>query len=471
MVLGLGRSVLMARLLRPEDFGVVAFAMTFLNFTAPLRSFGLDQALIHRKIDEESSLDEVLAVHFSLRLILMGLFLLLLLAAIPVLHHFYPHKTMLIPVLLVLTVGEIAIALGSTHSAYLRKAMRFKELAVLQVLTSFSMTIVGPLMAWQGWGVWAIVAERISGVIIAALAIWTLIRPWSLRWQLKRKMAIWYLNYGKFIFATGELNKFINEFDDFWVGTVLGAQSLGFYSKAFEFSNYPRRVISDPLAKVLFPSFSRAQDDRLRLSKAYFRTSSLIIRAGFLFAGSLALGASVLIPFILGQQWVPMTLTFQLMIIYALLDPLLAISINLVTAVGHPEFITRARFVQGLFFVPAVIGGAYWGGTNGVAFAADFMLLMGLILVLYQSQRLVDISFRKMLGPPSSAVLVGGLAYAAIKTFSASEEVITTSCGVLGYVVGYCAVLLILERQYYVEQLEALVNLFASQKHRTEEDL
>ena len=69
MVLGFGRSVLMARLLTPEDFGVAAFALVFLNFTTPLRDFGLDQALIHRKPDKDFTLNEALAVHFTLRLI------------------------------------------------------------------------------------------------------------------------------------------------------------------------------------------------------------------------------------------------------------------------------------------------------------------------------------------------------------------------------------------------------------------
>ncbi|MFW6116803.1 MAG: oligosaccharide flippase family protein, partial [bacterium] len=371
MVLGFSRSVLMARLLAPEDFGVVAFAMAFLNFTVPLRDLGLDQALIHRKPEDDVALGAALAAHFSLRSVLIGVFALLVLGAIPVLRYLYPQRTMLVPVLLALTTGEVASALAATPTTYLRKEMRFKELAMLQVLTSVSMTVVGPVMAWQGWGVWAIVGERISGIILAACAVWAFVRPWQLQWGLNWNLAKWYLNYGKFIFTTQTLNKVISEFDDFWVGTVLGAGPLGLYSKAYEFANYPRRVVSDPVVQVLFPAFAKAQDDRLRLSKAYFRTFSLVARVGFLLGGALALGAPVFILFVLGEQWSPMTLTFQLMIVYTLLDPLLSISNNLVTAVGHPGFTTQARFFQAMFFVPAVIGGAYWGGINGVAVATD----------------------------------------------------------------------------------------------------
>jgi O-antigen/teichoic acid export membrane protein len=142
LVLGLGRSILMARLLVPDDFGLVALAMTFLHLTTPLRDFGFDYALVHRKADDTSP-DEFLSVHFSLRLVQICLFVLLLLVAAPVLYCFYPQKPLLVPVLLGLTLGEIAVALGSTQLAYLRKEMRFMELSVLQVLTSLTMTVVG----------------------------------------------------------------------------------------------------------------------------------------------------------------------------------------------------------------------------------------------------------------------------------------------------------------------------------------
>ena len=112
--MGLGRSIVMARLLAPEDFGIVAFALVFLSLTTPLRDFGLDLALIHRKTNGKSSLNRALAVHFFLRCALMGFFVLLLLAAVPILHFLYPQRTLLVPVLLALTVGELAGALSAT---------------------------------------------------------------------------------------------------------------------------------------------------------------------------------------------------------------------------------------------------------------------------------------------------------------------------------------------------------------------
>jgi len=460
LVLGFGRSVLMARLLAPEDFGVVAFALALLNFTAPLRDFGLDQALIHRRIDAEAPLNKVLAAHFFLRLIAIGLFMLLLLVAIPVLCYSYPQKTLLVPILLALTVGEVAHALAATPTTCLRKEMRFKELAMLQVLTSLSMTIVGPLMAWRGWGVWSIVGERVSGVVAAALVVWLFIQPWRLRWEFDWTMVRWYLGYGRFVFVAHILSRMLDEFDDFWIGTALGSQALGFYSKSYEFAIYPRRVVSDPIAQVLFPAFAKAQDNRQRLSKAYFRISSLVVRVGFLLAGSLVAGAPGLIPFFLGTKWAPMTPTFQLMVVYTLLDPLLAVSGNLVNAVGHPEFTTRARIAQSIFFVPAVVLSAYWGGIRGVAVATDIMLLLGLGLLLYQSRGLVDVSFRKMLAGPLLALLFGVAVALAVERLVAGVSLLASVLRVIGFTLGYSSLLIVFEWRDYLVQLRTYSTLF-----------
>jgi O-antigen/teichoic acid export membrane protein len=465
MVLGFGRSVLMARLLAPEDFGTVAFALTLVNFTMPLRNFGIDQALIHRRPEDEESLRETLTTHFFLRLALLGLFLLLLVAAIPALRFFYPHKTMLVPLLLVLTTGEVARALGATPTVFLQKEMRFKELAILQLLTSLSMTIAGPLTAWQGLGIWAIVVERVSGLVVATIAVWTITQPWHMYLRFNTAEVKWYLNYGKFVFADRILGNFYQEFDDFWIGTTLGELALGFYSKAYEFALYPRRIISDPLTRVVFPLFAKLQDNRLQLSKAYFRFCSLVTRTSFLLAGALIISTYEFVSVLLGDRWLPVVTTFQLMIIYVLLDPLLIIGINLAQATGHPNFWTRARLVQVIFFTPAVIVGNLIWQINGVALAADVALLIGLILLFLRNRRLVDISFRRLFAFPTlgfSLGLVITWRASAILTFE--SQIITGLLKIIIFASVYSIILLVTETRAYAEHLRTILMLVTKKR-------
>lgn len=460
LVLGFGRSVLMARLLVPEDFGVVAFALTFLRFTGPLRNFGLDLALIHRQTDDESSLEDELAAHFSLRLILTGLFVAVLLVVALVLRYAYPQKPLLVPVLLGLTIGEVATAVGATPTTYLCKAMRFKELAFLRVLTSVSMTVVGPLMAWLGWGVWALVGEYISGVIVATLVVWIVVRPWHPEMKFDKKLFAWYLNYGKFVFTTLGLERVLDEFDDFWIGTRSGSLALGYYSKAYELALYPRRVISEPIANVVLPVFAKLQDNRLQLSQAYFRFSSLVTRVAFLLAGPFVLAANEFVHFFLGAKWMPMVATFSLMVVYVLLDPLLIVGANLVQAVGRPDFWTRARLIQGVFFVPAVIIGNWAWGINGVALATDIGLLIGLILLFSRNRELVDVSFKRMFGLPTLALLLGsGMSLYLSSIWAFDNQLANAAFKVIICVSVYSLILLMTEFKDYTHYVSMIWDL------------
>lgn len=449
LVLGLGRSIVMARLLAPADFGIVAFALVFLNFTIPLRDFGLDLALIHRKPDEETPLDDLLAVHFSLRLILMGLFVLLLLAAIPLLHFLYPQKTLLVPILVVLTVGEVARTLGATPTTYLRKEMRFKELGALQVLTSLTMTVVGPLMAWWGWGVWSIVGEQISGVIASTLVVWVFFRVWKLRWRLKPELVRWYWEYGKFVFVSRFLIPVVDQFDEFWIGTTLGSTPLGYYSKAYEFAKYPYRIISVPIVNVALPSFALAQGDRLTLSKSYYRIASFIIRLGFLVTGIFILSAYEFVTLLLGAKWVPMILTFRLMAVYMLLLPFFTLTANLMTAVGRPQVNMRVLVIQSAFFIPAVVLAAKWYQINGVAIATDFVMIIGIAYLLRHAKKVVDFSLKAMILPPLVAFMPG-VSLAWLLSSFISQNIVQLSIKILSCFIIYNLVLLLLEGKKYV---------------------
>lgn len=202
----------------------------------------------------------------------------------------------------------------------------------------------------------------------------------------------------------------LDRFDDFWIGTWLGEAPLGLYSRAYEFAHYPRRLLANPLVSVFAAVFAQLQDDRLRLSRAFARAAYVITRTSLVAAGGFALVLPEFIHFVIGDQWQPMLVTFWLMLIYAVLDPVLMLIHHLLLATGHPQALQRANFFQLLFFAPAVVLlGSLWG-INGVALAADGMLVLGVAVLYPTLKRLVDFSTLRLLFQP---LLVGGLALAA----------------------------------------------------------
>ena len=410
LVLGFVRSIVMARLLLPEHFGVAVLALFYLNLATQLRALGIDSALIHRKDAD----DDALATYFTLRMLLIVASLAIAGAFIPLLGRLHPDMPLLAAVLLAYMGISVVKGLNAVQATILSKQMAFRHLAIIDVMSSVTMTIVGPLLAYLGLGVWSIVAERGSGIFVRTAVIWIFYRVWRPRFGWNREMARWFVGYGSKLWAGSNLNFLLDRFDDWWIGTFLGDTPLGFYSRAYEFAGYPRRAVANPVLSVFFPTFARLQDDRLRLSRAFFRVTSLMIRAGGLFSLLFILAAPEFIRLFLGEKWLPMVLTFQLMIVYTLLDPLVVAVNNLLSATGHPGIIVRVRVVQVLVFVPAVFGLGTWLGIDGVAIAADLMMVAGGILLFYYARRVVDFSLRTLWLWPLVALLLGSAALVAL---------------------------------------------------------
>lgn len=461
IVSGFVRSVILARLLMPEDFGVVALAMFFLSITNQIRDFGFTEAFIHRdtRIQDASSTYVVLRVSMAV----LALLLTLLLA--PLLRHFYPSQPQLVGVLIVLSCVQVVRAVNSMPYVLLRKELEFKYLAFLDVASSLAMTTVAPAMALAGFGFWSLVGEQTVPVLVRTVGLWCIRRPWRFSLRFDKEIARWYFHFGSFVFLSSTFTFLLDQFDDFWTGTALGARALGFYSRAYEFARYPRRVIESPITQVFFPAYAKLQHDRLRLSKAYYRAGGLLVRMGFLFSLVFVLVVPEFIRIFIGVKWLPMLFTFRLMIVYALLDPLVVTSSHLITAVGQPKILTRINALQLLIFVPVVIVLAHYFGINGVAVAADLMLVTGLALVLVQVREFVDFSLWKLFRYPTVALLSAGGIAILIKQYLPVENDLVSFLlkgGVAAVVYG--GLLLLLERHEYMKNLRAIREIIRSGK-------
>ncbi len=475
LALGFARNgILLPRLLPQSDFGIVAFALIFLNLVSLVTDMGLQPALIHR----QDRVKEAAATHFILSLGMAGVKVALVFLAALLLPHFYPDKPDLVPVLLGLTAVDLVRALNATPMALMIKELDFRRLATLDVVSSLVMTVVGPLLAWQGFGFWSLVGMEGAGVLLRTLALWFLIRPWRVWWKVDWPLVRWYFRFGLSLVAYSGLSYLVDSFDDFWAGNALGATALGLYSKAYEYAGYGRRAIANPIMDVFFPTYAKVQGDREALSKAFFRVNSLAARAGFLFAGAFALVAPEFVRIFPGPGWLPMVNTFRLMLVYIMLDPLLSTAGSLATAVGRPQILTRARAVQLAVFVPLVVGlsrfyvpalamlnralglQVHGQAIDGIALAADVMLLVGLVLIMHGVRPYVDFSLRRMLAWPLLSLALSfslTLFLASRISFSGDWPALLAKGAI--FAILYSGILLLAERGDYIRNIQIVWNL------------
>ncbi|MEZ4713604.1 MAG: oligosaccharide flippase family protein [Caldilineaceae bacterium] len=404
-LVGFTRSVILAQLLLPNDFGTITFTLFFTNLIGSITQFSLRHAFIHHETqNEDVTAATLFFVDIGMALGRVGLAFLLY----PLMGWLYPDYPLLPTLLIVFFAASVLGAATGTPIAILERRLDYRYLARLDMVISIFVTVITIGMAWTGWGIWSLVAEFVLTRLILAGVLFIFKPPWRLRWVIDWGFIREFRRFSLAISGTNLLGFLLDRFDDFWIGSALGATSLGFYSKAYEYAQYPRRVLADPTVNVTFPAFARLQHETQELAQVFARATGLLIRSGCLVSVTLFVVAPEFIEFLLGPKWLPSVLVFRLMVIYAIFDPLFSLLSMFLIAIGRPATTTKTRLFQVLVFIPAVILMGKWFDINGVALAADAMIIVGFGQLLYHARQSISFSVTKIALAPLAATVVSG---------------------------------------------------------------
>jgi len=197
---GLGYGIVMARILGPEEFGLMALAAFFLGLSTRIREFSLDDVLIQRPATDK----DIYSTHWTMQLALGGFQLALVLLALPILNHFYPdvrvRNATLTGILLVLVLGDTMTIAASTPFALLRKKMRFGHLGIIEVAGATLTACSGIWLAAAGYGVWGLAVGRVAPAFLKLVYCWVM-HPWKLSFKFNRQTARVFLKLGFFLWV------------------------------------------------------------------------------------------------------------------------------------------------------------------------------------------------------------------------------------------------------------------------------
>jgi PST family polysaccharide transporter len=246
LLLQLGITAILARLLTPTDFGLLAMVVVFTNLVMIFRDFGLTAALIQRKGVTEEHLSSSFWIN-----ILTGLLLAFLLAALaPVIAYFYGEDRLTL-IIIVLASTFFISSFGIVQTALFTKELNFKPLAVIEILAVAISGTIAVFMAFSGFGVWSLVWQQVISSFVIVISLWTLSswRPKILfQWQRVKELLGFGLNLTGFSFV----NYFNRNLDNLLIGKFLGSASLGFYNLAYQLLLFPLSNISSVIGRVMF---------------------------------------------------------------------------------------------------------------------------------------------------------------------------------------------------------------------------
>jgi len=352
-LLGFITTLILAKLLVPEDFGLVALAAMMVEILKIFKDMGLGQALIYRneRIEEASS-----AVFFMTLGLNTTLFLIALLLA-PLTASFFDDSRITM-VLMVMSTNLLWMSLSVVPSALVRREIDFRKLIFPEVFPVVIGSTVGIVMAFQGYGVWSLVVRALIVDILLVILLWRVV-PFRPRFNFDREVVAELFHYGKFIVGASIFVVVLYNVDKFFISKIDGLTSLGIYTLAFSIANMPVTELGHLICRVMFPVFSRLNDDIPALKKAFARTFRYTAAVTFPMAVGIITFGPGLVDMVFDPEWAPMKGPLQILAIAALLRSLSVILHELIRAMGQPKkvqtFVIYRLILVGGLGAPAVM--------------------------------------------------------------------------------------------------------------------
>jgi O-antigen/teichoic acid export membrane protein len=368
--LSLLTTIILARLLTPADFGLVAMAAVVIGFIELFKDLGTATAVIQRQNLSQALLASMFWLNAGFGLAAM----LVLYVTSPLVGAFY-REPQVIPIMQVLSLSFLMSGLSNLQMSLLERNLEFNKLAFIEIGTALFATLVGITAAFLGHGAWSLVYQMLAGNLLTTLLLWSASRwrpSWEFNWAEIRSVMGFSLNLtGGNIF-----NYFARNADKFLIGRFLGSQDLGYYDLAYRLMLYPLQSISAVVGRVMFPLYSRMQDDVSQFGRAYLKVASAIALISFpLMLGMTALAG----PFVLtlfGAAWAPV---IPLLLILAPLGAVQSISTtigHIYTAKGRTDLGMLWTVGAGVLIVLSFLLGLPWGILGVTASYASVFLLL-----------------------------------------------------------------------------------------------
>lgn len=362
--------VVLARLLDPSAFGLIALSSAFIAVMELFLSLGFNAAVIQRKELEPGHLDTSFWVYLGLGTVLAGIGI----AGAGLVADLY-RLPELEPVVRWLSAIFLIHALANVQEAILRRKLAFRSLAMRTLAARVVGGTVGIVMAFQGFGVWSLVAQQLVGEIVKVVVLWT-VSDWRPGVTVTRRHFNDLFGFSMSLMASHFLTVMSQRLDDFLIGYFLGPVALGYYAVAYRLVRLGTKLLAGTVQKVAFPVFSRMQDEPERLQRAFYgatRLTMLVALPGFLLLIGLA---NEIVPVFFGEKWATSIPVMQILAVMGALRAMVGFNVAILVSQGKPFWKLVIQFIETVVMVAGFMIAVSWG----IVAVALARLVAGLLL-------------------------------------------------------------------------------------------
>lgn len=347
--------VVLARLLTPTDFGLVAMLAIFVAVADLLIDSGFSQALIQR----QNATHEDESTIFFVTLGLGAGIAILLVAIAPWVAAFYEQ-----PILQVMTywmaLNLFLNAFRTIHTTLLTKELDFKTITKTSVLSSLLAGAAAIWMAASGWGVWSLVGQILAATTASVILLW-LWHPWRPQWVFRLDTLRSYFKFGGFLLWTGLLNTLYTNLYALLIGKMHSVQDAGLYSQARRLEHLPVNIITNIVRRVSFPVFAKVAEDKAKLARGLAKATTGVVFVTLPAMACLLVLAEPLILLLMGEKWLVAAPILQALALAGIMTPLNGLNLNVLKAQGHSALNARIQIIRltialGLLFAASPFG-------------------------------------------------------------------------------------------------------------------
>ncbi|MBN1266398.1 MAG: lipopolysaccharide biosynthesis protein [Anaerolineales bacterium] len=446
-------TIILARILAPEDFGLVAMGLVFIGYLEMLNELGVGHALIYHQgdVEEKSNVAFVMSVSVNVFLAVVAVF------AAP-LASFLFHEPQVIPIIRALSISFILSSLGSIHAARLKKELQFRKVFLPEFGRAAAKGLVSITMALMGFGVWSLVLGQVAGVLISNILYWIVV-PWRPRLHFDPKVARSLLGYGSQIILVGIVGMIHKNVDYLIIGNRMDPEQLGFYTMAFRIPDLVILSVCYVVSTTLFPAFSKIQDNLVELRKGYLSSLKYISLLTVPLAIGLYLLSSEIITLFYSEKWSASIPVMQMLCLYTLFYSLSFNAGDIYKAIGKPGILNLIGFFKLAVTIPVIW---YTAGISIFAVAvgqaiviAIFALIeLGLVssIVSIRPTEILHALLPALTGG-AGLVIVVGMAYRSMSMFGDLGRLIVIP--VIG-IMFYAAMLWLIDRGTVLSVIDLL---------------
>lgn len=358
--------IILARLLTPYDYGCIGMLMIFMVLAESFIDGGFGSALIQKKRPTQEDYSTIFFWNLGMAVLLYAILYL----SAPAIARFY-NISLLCDVLRVQGVILFIYAFNIVQRNQLQKKLNFKVLSIVTILTSVTALTVTIIMAYHGFGVWALVAQNILTAAIPALIFWFYVR-WRphlvFSWQSFREL----FSFGFYMFLTNLLNQFGHQIQGLLIGKFYNAATMGYYSKANSTERLASTSISKVMSQVTYPLYAEVQDNKAALGDMIKKITITLSYVTFPLMFILLLCAKPLFILLYSERWADSVPYFQVLCIAGLAYSLQSVNYQSVAAIGKSRTMFIWTFVKRAMGIVFVVAGLLLDGMRG--------LLLGMVL-------------------------------------------------------------------------------------------